>query len=169
MGAGAASHEVKSRNVSLRNTHVAVYSMSTDANDFFHSTLHTSLILVLLYTTSLDPRQRDRSDEGQNGTRSRSENTSMSHLETPLTVTNQKCPTPQHLQAELENLNAILALGEKEETWDKMEKALIRFAGVTRGGGYKHLPLFTDGIGRKGCASKVAECVCHFIQTLQCR
>jgi hypothetical protein len=56
-------------------------------------------------------------------------------------------------------LTAILALGEKEETWDKMEKALIRFAGVTRGGGYKHLPLFTDGIGRKGCASKVAECV----------
>jgi hypothetical protein len=73
----------------------------------------------------------------------------MSHLDTPLNVTNQQCPTPQHLQAELE-----------EETWDKMEKALIRFAGVTRGGGYKHLPLFTDGIGRKGCASKVAECVC---------
>lgn len=72
---------------------------------------------------------------------------------------NNQCPTPQHLQAELENLTAILGLGEREETWDKMEKALIRFAGVTRGGGYKHLPLFTDGIGRKGCASKVAECV----------
>jgi hypothetical protein len=40
-----------------------------------------------------------------------------------------------------------------------MEKALIRFAGVTRGGGYKHLPLFIEGMGRKGCASKVAECV----------
>jgi hypothetical protein len=134
--------------------------MSTDANDFFHSTLRTLLILLLLYTTSLDPLQRGKSDAGQNGARSRSENTSMSHLDTLLTVTNQQCPTPQHLQAELENLNAILALGEKEETWDKMEKALIRFAGVTRGGGYKHLPLFTDGIGRKGCASKVAECVC---------
>jgi hypothetical protein len=134
--------------------------LSTHAHDFFHSTLHTLLILLLLYTTSLDPCQRGRSDKGQNGTRSRGENTSMSHLDTPSTVTNQQCPTPQHLQAELENLNAILALGEKEETWDKMEKALIRFAGVTRGGGYKHLPLFTDGIGRKGCASKVAECVC---------
>ena len=88
-----------------------------------------------------------------------------------LIVPNQQCPTPQHLQAELENLDAILALGEKEETWDKMEKALIRFAGVTRGGGYKHLPLFTDGIGRKGCASKVAECVCpsRLGQIPQCR
>jgi hypothetical protein len=78
----------------------------------------------------------------------------------PSVIADIQCPTPQHLQAELDSLTAVLALGEKEETWDKMEKALIRFAGVTRGGGYKHLPLFTDGIGRKGCASKVAECVC---------
>jgi hypothetical protein len=53
-------------------------------------------------------------------------------------------------------LSDILALGEREETWEKMEKALIRFAGVTRGGGYKHLPLYTDGLGRKGVGPQVA-------------
>lgn len=69
-----------------------------------------------------------------------------------------QCPTVQNLQAELDALGGLLALGEKEETWEKLEKGLIRFAGITRGGGYKHLPLFVDGIGRKGVGPEVVAC-----------
>lgn len=79
---------------------------------------------------------------------------------TDIHLTSQ-CPTPQHLQAELDALAGPLALPEKEDTWEKMEKALIRFAGVTRGGGYKHLPLFVDGVGRKGVGGDIAACVSH--------
>jgi hypothetical protein len=71
-----------------------------------------------------------------------------------------KCPTPQHLQAELETLTSTLDLGEKEDTWEKLERALIRFAGVTRGGGYKHGPMFVEGVGRQGNGLKIVACVC---------
>ena len=70
-----------------------------------------------------------------------------------------QCPTPQHLQAELDTLGDILALGEKEETWEKLERALIRFAGVTRGGGYKHVAMYVEGIGRKGVGHAITACV----------
>ncbi|RXK38126.1 hypothetical protein M231_04587 [Tremella mesenterica] len=69
------------------------------------------------------------------------------------------CPTPHNLQAELDALAAVLDLGEKEDTWEKMERAIIRFACVTRGGGYKHLTVFVDGLGRKGLGLKLAACM----------
>ncbi|ORY35360.1 clasp N terminal-domain-containing protein [Naematelia encephala] len=69
------------------------------------------------------------------------------------------CPTPQHLIAELDAFSAILALGEREDTWEKLEKAVIRFAGVTRGGGYKHLALYVEGVGRTGVGMNVAACM----------
>jgi hypothetical protein len=59
----------------------------------------------------------------------------------------------------LDALTEVLSLGEKEETWDKMERALIRFSGLTRGGAYKHLPLYIDGVGRKGVGLHIAACV----------
>ena len=74
-------------------------------------------------------------------------------------LTDDPCPTPQHLQAELDAFAAVLALGEKEDTWEKIEKAVFRFSVVTRGGGYKHLPLFADGLGRKGLGLNIAACV----------
>lgn len=54
---------------------------------------------------------------------------------------------------------AILELREQEDTWEKMERAIIRFTGVTRGGGYKHLPVFVDGMGKMGVGLKVGACV----------
>ena len=77
----------------------------------------------------------------------------------------EQCATPQQLQTELDALTAVLELGEREDTWEKMERALIRFAGITRGGGYKHLPLFTDGIGRSGLGLAITACVsCQIYQ-----
>ncbi|ORX38689.1 hypothetical protein BD324DRAFT_621950 [Kockovaella imperatae] len=59
-----------------------------------------------------------------------------------------QCPDAATLQIEIDILAQVLDLGEREDTWEKLEKGLIRFAGVTRGGGYKHLPLFVDALGR---------------------
>nr|XP_031860079.1 uncharacterized protein CI109_004443 [Kwoniella shandongensis]KAA5527151.1 hypothetical protein CI109_004443 [Kwoniella shandongensis] len=64
-----------------------------------------------------------------------------------------------HLQAELEDLTYALAPEEKEDTWEKFEKAIIRFAAVTRGGGYKHLEMYIEGVGRKGVGPKLAKCM----------
>lgn len=70
-----------------------------------------------------------------------------------------QCPTPQSLQAELDSLAGFLDLGEREETWEKMEKSVIRFTAVTRGGGYKHVSMYVDGVGRKGVGPQLAACV----------
>lgn len=70
-----------------------------------------------------------------------------------------QCPTPQHLQIELDALAAVLELREQEDTWEKMERGIIRFTGVTKGGGYKHLPLFIEGVGKMGVGLKVGQCV----------
>jgi hypothetical protein len=40
-----------------------------------------------------------------------------------------------------------------------MEKAVIRFAGITRGGGYKHVDVYVAGVGRTGIGSRLVECV----------
>ncbi len=40
-----------------------------------------------------------------------------------------------------------------------MEKGIIRFTGVTRGGGYKHLDLFVRGVGNKGVGLRIVDCV----------
>ena len=63
------------------------------------------------------------------------------------------------MQTEVDSLSAVLSLGEKEDTWEKLEKAVIRFAAVTRGGGYKHLAQYVDGVGRKGVGLQLAACV----------
>jgi len=63
------------------------------------------------------------------------------------------------LQAELDSLANTLALGEKEDTWEKLERAVIRFTAITRGGGYKHLAQYVEGVGRKGVGLQVAACV----------
>ena len=70
-----------------------------------------------------------------------------------------KCPTPGHLQAELERLVDVLTPPETEDSWEKMEKAIIRFAGITRGGGYKHVDVYVGGVGRTGIGSRLVDCV----------
>ena len=74
-------------------------------------------------------------------------------------ILTSQCPSPHILQVELDALSAVLEVGEREDTWEKQERAIIRFTAVTRGGGYKHLPLFVDGVGRKGAGMGLATCV----------
>ncbi|WRT68225.1 uncharacterized protein IL334_005201 [Kwoniella shivajii] len=69
------------------------------------------------------------------------------------------CPTPHHLKEELETLTWALEPEEKEDTWEKFERAIIRFSAVTRGGGYKHTDLYIEGVGRKGVGPKLAKCM----------
>jgi hypothetical protein len=53
----------------------------------------------------------------------------------------------------------VIALGEREETWDKIERAIIRFTAVTRGGGYKHHDMFMKAVGNKGIGLDLVDCV----------
>ncbi|WWC71733.1 uncharacterized protein I206_105691 [Kwoniella pini CBS 10737] len=69
------------------------------------------------------------------------------------------CPTPQHLREELDNLAWALEPEEKEDTWEKFERAIIRFAAVTRGGGYKHTEQYVEGVGRSGVGKKLVKCM----------
>ncbi|OCF57433.1 hypothetical protein L486_04891 [Kwoniella mangroviensis CBS 10435] len=69
------------------------------------------------------------------------------------------CPTPQHLRDELDTLTWALEPEEKEDTWEKFERAIIRFSAVTRGGGYKHTELFVEGVGRSGIGKKLVKCM----------
>ncbi|WVQ81703.1 hypothetical protein IAT38_003828 [Cryptococcus sp. DSM 104549] len=69
------------------------------------------------------------------------------------------CPTPQQLRAELEDFAYVLAPEEKEDTWEKFEKAVIRFSAVVRGGGYKHIDVFVEGLGRGGVGAKLVKCM----------
>lgn len=48
---------------------------------------------------------------------------------------------------------------EREDTWEKFEKAIIRFAGITRGGGYKQMDIFVRGVGNKGVGLRIVDCV----------
>ncbi|TXT10770.1 hypothetical protein VHUM_02275 [Vanrija humicola] len=69
------------------------------------------------------------------------------------------CPSPHSLQLELDSLAAILEPQEREDTWEKFEKAIIRFAAVTRGGGYKHLDAYVRGVGNKGVGLRLVDCM----------
>ncbi|GMK58439.1 hypothetical protein CspeluHIS016_0504710 [Cutaneotrichosporon spelunceum] len=69
------------------------------------------------------------------------------------------CSSPQILQAELDALATVLEPPEREDTWEKMEKGIIRFTGVTRGGGYKHADLFVRGVGNKGVGLRIVDCM----------
>lgn len=77
-------------------------------------------------------------------------------------VLTSQCPTPQHLQAELDTLTRVLDPGETEENWDKMEKAIIRFTAVVRGGAYKHHDLFMMGVGKVN-GHKISSCVSRWV------
>jgi hypothetical protein len=70
-----------------------------------------------------------------------------------------KCPTPDHLVMELEKLEDALTPEETEDTWQKFEKALLRFAAVTRGGAHKHVDVYLQGVGIKGLGDKIVRCV----------
>ncbi|EKD02119.1 hypothetical protein A1Q2_03481 [Trichosporon asahii var. asahii CBS 8904] len=69
------------------------------------------------------------------------------------------CPTPHALQIELDALATVLEPDEREDTWEKFERALIRFAAITRGGGYKHLELYVRGVGNKGVGLRIVDCM----------
>ncbi|BEI79912.1 hypothetical protein CcaverHIS002_0104410 [Cutaneotrichosporon cavernicola] len=69
------------------------------------------------------------------------------------------CSTPQILQVELDVLATALGPPEREDTWEKMEKGIIRFTGVSRGGGYKHIDLFVRGVGNKGVGLRIVDCM----------
>ncbi|KAL1408778.1 hypothetical protein Q8F55_005591 [Vanrija albida] len=69
------------------------------------------------------------------------------------------CPSPHSLQLELDTLAAVLEPQEREDTWEKFERAIIRFAAVTRGGGYKHLDAYVRGVGNKGVGLKLVDCM----------
>ncbi|WWC90878.1 uncharacterized protein L201_005815 [Kwoniella dendrophila CBS 6074] len=69
------------------------------------------------------------------------------------------CPTPHHLKEELETLIWALEPEEKEDTWEKFERAIIRFSAVTRGGAYKHTDQYVEGIGRGGIGKKLVKCM----------
>ncbi|WVQ74733.1 hypothetical protein IAR50_004337 [Cryptococcus sp. DSM 104548] len=69
------------------------------------------------------------------------------------------CPTQRHLIEELEELAYALEPAEKEDTWEKFEKAIIRFAAVVRGGGYKFTETFVEGVGRGGVGTKLVRCM----------
>jgi hypothetical protein len=60
---------------------------------------------------------------------------------------------------ELEKLEDALAPEETEDTWQKFEKALLRFAAVTRGGAHKHVDVYLQGVGIKGLGDKIVRCV----------
>lgn len=53
----------------------------------------------------------------------------------------------------------MLEPGESEATWDRLERAIIRFAAVTRGGAYKHMDAYVVGVGNKGVGLKIVDCV----------
>ncbi|WVF72621.1 hypothetical protein IAT40_007439 [Kwoniella sp. CBS 6097] len=69
------------------------------------------------------------------------------------------CNTPQQLREELDTLTWTLEPEEKEDTWEKFERAIIRFSAVTRGGGYKMTDVFVEGVGRNGIGPKLAKCM----------
>jgi len=59
----------------------------------------------------------------------------------------------------LDGLAPIFEQPESEESWDKLERALIRLGSVTRGGGYKHVVVFVEGVGRQGFGPAIVACV----------
>ncbi|GHJ89308.1 hypothetical protein NliqN6_5710 [Naganishia liquefaciens] len=67
------------------------------------------------------------------------------------------CPTVECLVEELEKLGQALEGEEREETWERMERGIARFAAVTRGGGYRFPGVYVDGmLSDRGRLSGVA-------------
>lgn len=60
---------------------------------------------------------------------------------------------------ELETLEHALEGQEREDTWERFERGILRFAAVTRGGAHKFVAVYVEGIGVKGLGPKVVECV----------
>ncbi|XAO25856.1 hypothetical protein I312_104686 [Cryptococcus bacillisporus CA1280] len=68
-------------------------------------------------------------------------------------------PTIRHFADELDSLAYALEPEEREDTWEKFEKAIIRFTAVTRGGGYQFTESYVEGVGRGGVGSKIVRCM----------
>jgi hypothetical protein len=62
------------------------------------------------------------------------------------------------LQAEFETLQAALDLGEGEHTWEKVDRGIVRFTAVVKGGGYKHAN-FVEGVGKHHAGLQLASYV----------
>ncbi|KAJ9101103.1 hypothetical protein QFC21_003321 [Naganishia friedmannii] len=69
------------------------------------------------------------------------------------------CPAVETLLWELEKLEEALEGAEKEETWERFERGILRFAAVTRGGGHKFTEVYIEGMGVKGLGPRVVECM----------
>jgi hypothetical protein len=70
-----------------------------------------------------------------------------------------QCPTPECLLQELDKLEQALDGQEREDTWERFERGILRFAAVTRGGAHKFVGVYVEGMGVKGLGPKVVECV----------
>ncbi|KAF8532513.1 clasp N-terminal domain-containing protein, partial [Gautieria morchelliformis] len=57
-----------------------------------------------------------------------------------------QCESAQQLEGELSTLRDALSLEETEETWDRIARALTKFAAVVKGGGYKYEMELVNGI-----------------------
>ncbi len=77
----------------------------------------------------------------------------------PTIFARTQCTSAEQLQIELDKLADVLTLEEGEDTWEKLERAVIRFAGITRGGGYKFTGVFMEGVGKKGTGLRLVQCV----------
>ncbi|KAF8530464.1 clasp N-terminal domain-containing protein, partial [Hysterangium stoloniferum] len=63
------------------------------------------------------------------------------------------CDSLHSFQQELSTLSDALSATETEETWDRIERALIRFGAIVKGGGFRYEKELVDGI--KGLAKPI--------------
>lgn len=75
-----------------------------------------------------------------------------------------QCTTVETLQFELDKLQDALEGEEREDTWERFERGLLKFAAVTRGGGYRFGGVYVEGVGVKGCGARVIECVSRYLR-----
>lgn len=80
-----------------------------------------------------------------------------------LFTSRDQCTTLEQLQNELYQLETALAPEEREDTWEKMERAILRFAAITRGGAYKLGEPYIKSLGAKANGTKLVSCVSHLL------
>lgn len=69
------------------------------------------------------------------------------------------CTSIDHFEFELSALASAIAPDETEDNWEKMERAILRFAGITRGGAYKLGAVYVEAVGSKGQGPKLVACM----------
>lgn len=85
---------------------------------------------------------------------------SLPPLHHPLTdLPPPQCPTIDQLHTELSLFQQSLNLDETEDTWEKIERAILRFAAVTRGGGAKFGEEYVRIMGGREMGGKIVRCV----------